>query len=151
MTLDQGLLFGLFAAILGLLLWGRIRHDLVAASGLLTAVVLGLVPEQQAFSGFSNHAVLIVALVLVASRAFENTGALSILAKLIARDSRRIGAHIAITGGLGAALSAVINNVAALALLMPLDVQAARKAGRPPGVTLMPLAFARRSAGNRGR
>lgn len=142
MTLDQGLLFALFAMILGLLLWGRIRHDLVAASGLLTAVVLGLVPEDQAFSGFSNHAVLIVALVLVASRAFENSGALNLLAKLIARDTRSVSAHIAVTGGLGAALSAVINNVAALALLMPLDVQAARKNKRPPAVTLMPLAFA---------
>lgn len=142
MTLDQALLFGLLAVILGLLLLGRIRHDLVAAGGLLAAVLLGLVPEEKAFSGFSNHAVIIVALVLVASRAFENSGALSIPARIIARDSRPIGRHIAITGGLGAVLSAMINNVAALALLMPLDIQAARKAGRAPGVTLMPLAFA---------
>lgn len=142
MTSAQAVLIGLFATILGLLLWGRFRHDLVAAGGLLAAVVLGLVPEEQAFSGFSNHAVLIVALVLIASRALANSGALSLPTRLIARDARSTGAHIAVTGGLGAGLSAVINNVAALALLMPVDVQAARKAGRPPGVTLMPLAFA---------
>ncbi|MBI1181378.1 MAG: SLC13 family permease [Alphaproteobacteria bacterium] len=142
MTLDQGLLFGLFAVVLALLLWGRFRHDLVAAAGLLAAVVLGLVPEEQAFSGFSNHAVLIVALVLVASRAFENSGALGLLAEKVGRGDRSIFSHILVVSGLGAALSAVINNVAALAMLMPLDIQASRKAGRPPGLTLMPLAFA---------
>jgi di/tricarboxylate transporter len=142
MTLDQALLFGLFAAILAMLVWGRFRHDLVAAGGLLIAVALGLVPQDAAFSGFSNPAVVIVALVLVASRAFENSGALGIITQWTADDTRPVGRHIAMTGGLAAALSAVINNVAALALLMPMDVQAARKAGRPPSMTLMALSFA---------
>lgn len=142
MTRDQIVLFALFAGVLGMLLWGRFRHDLVAAVGLLCGVVLGLVPEESAFSGFSNPAVMIVALVLIASRAFENSGALGLLTKIAINDKRPVSAHIAIIGGLAAALSAVINNVAALAMLMPIDVQAARKAGRPPGQTLMPLAFA---------
>lgn len=142
MTSDQILLFGLFAAILGLLVWGRFRHDLIAAGGLMVAVVLGLVPQDQAFSGFSNPAVIIVALVLVASRAFENSGALGLISQLAIRDNRPVPVHVGIFGGLAAALSAVINNVAALALLMPMDIAAARKAGRPPSITLMPLAFA---------
>ena len=142
MTLDQTLLFALFAAILAMLVWGRFRHDLVAAGGLLLAVTLGLVPQDQAFSGFSNPAVVIVALVLVASRAFENSGALGVLTQWTADDKRPVGRHIAMVGGLAAALSAVINNVAALALLMPMDVQAARKAGRAPSTTLMALSFA---------
>ena len=74
MTLDQALLFALFAAILAMLVWGRFRHDLVAAGGLLIAVAIGLVPQEAAFSGFSNPAVVIVALVLVASRAFRDSG-----------------------------------------------------------------------------
>jgi di/tricarboxylate transporter len=142
MTLPQIELFGLFAAVLGFMLWGRFRHDLVAAGGLFAAVLLGLVPEERAFSGFSNPAVLIVALVLVASRAFENSGALALVTGRLIQEKRALGGHIAIIGGAGAALSAVINNVAALALLMPVDVQAARKAGRSPRLTLMPLAFA---------
>jgi di/tricarboxylate transporter len=142
MTQDQALLILLFVAILVMLVWGRFRHDLVAAGGLLAAVVLGLVPQDEAFSGFSNPAVVIVALVLVASRAFENSGALAWVMRWASRDRRSVGAHIAITGGVAAGLSAVINNVAALALLMPMDVQAARKEGRAPGLTLMPLAFA---------
>ncbi len=142
MTTDQILLFALFGVVLGMLLWGRFRYDVVAVSGLLVGVVLGLVPEKAAFTGFSNPAVMIVALVLIASRAFENSGALGLLTKIAANENRSAGAHIAVIGGIGAALSAVINNVAALAMLMPVDVQAARKAGRPPGLTLMPLAFA---------
>ena len=142
MTTDQVLLFALFAVILGMLLWGRLRHDLVAASGLLVGVALGLVPQDQAFSGFANPAVIIVALVLIASRAFENSGALALLTKIASNENRSAGTHIAIVGGIAAGLSAIINNVAALAMLMPMDVQAARKAGRPPGQTLMPLSFA---------
>ena len=142
MTTDQILLFSLFGMILFMLLWGRFRHDLVAAGGLLIAVVLGLVPQDDAFSGFANHAVVVVALVLVASRAFENSGALGLLASAVMKDGRSVPMHIAITSGLAAGLSAVINNVAALAILMPLDIQTARKAGRPPSKTLMALAFA---------
>jgi di/tricarboxylate transporter len=142
MTVDQVALSVLFAVILALLLWGRYRYDLVAFSGLLFAVVLGIVPEDRAFSGFSNPAVLIVALVLIASRAFENSGALALLTRLVGAGQRSVSAHVAVTSGVAGALSAVINNVAALALFMPADIESARKAGRPPGVTLMPLAFA---------
>jgi di/tricarboxylate transporter len=142
MTDQQVLLFLLFGAVFGLLLWGRIRHDLVAAMGLFAAVILGLVPDEEAFSGFANPAVAIVALVLVASRAIENSGALRLAGRAIYNSERKTGNHIAAMGSIGAALSTVINNVAALAMLMPLDIQAARKAERPPGLTLMPLSFA---------
>lgn len=142
MTGEQIELFAIFGLVLAMLLWGRFRHDLVAAGGLMLAVVLGLVPSADAFSGFSNPAVVVVALVLIASRAFENSGALSLVTRGLVREKRSVGAHIAIVSGVGALLSSVINNVAALALLMPLDIKAARAAGRPPSQTLMPLAFA---------
>ena len=142
MTNQQVEILALFGAIVGFLLWGRFRHDLVAASGLFVAVLLGIVPEARAFSGFSHPAVLIVALVLVASRAFENSGALNVITSRLINKERSLTTHIAVTGGVGAVLSAVINNVAALALLIPVDVEAARKAGRSPSLTLMPLSFA---------
>ena len=142
MTTDQILLFVLFAIILAMLLWGRFRHDLVAAGGLFCGVALGVVPEDIAFSGFSNPAVVIVALVLIASRAFENSGVLGAVSRLAVNEKRPVALHVALIAGIGAGLSAVINNVAALAMLMPIDVQAARRANRPPGQTLMPLAFA---------
>jgi len=142
MFTDQAILIVLFVLILGALAWGRMRHDLVAVFGLLIAVILGLVPAADAFSGFSNEAVIVVALALIVSRALQNSGVLTPLARLIAAKNRSLGRHIAVTAGIGAALSTVMNNVAALTLIMPLDIEASRRAKRPPGLSLMPLCFA---------
>ncbi len=142
MTLDQGLLFGLLAVVFVLLVWGRWRYDLVAFVALLAAVLLGLVPVNEAFSGFGHPATIIIALVLIVSRGLSNSGVIEHLGRLLIDPARRAGSHIAIMSGLAASLSAVMNNVAALALLMPLDMQAAKKAARSAALTLMPLSFA---------
>lgn len=142
MTTDQILLFTLFAAVFAMLLWGRWRYDLVAFSALLVALVLGLVPTQEAFSGFGHPATIIVALVLVISRGLLNSGAIDLITKRLIDTGRAFAAHIAVMAGIGAVLSAFMNNVAAMALLMPVDVQAAAKAGRSVRRTLMPLSFA---------
>ncbi len=142
MTFDQIVLFSLFAAVFALLRWGRYRYDLVAFSALMIAVVVGVVPVDQAFSGFGHPATLVVALVLVVSAGLVRSGAVFLITRTLVDSSRALGAHIALMGGIGAVLSAFMNNVAALALLMPVDIQTARKAGRAPGLSLMPLSFA---------
>ena len=142
MTQDQMILFGLFGAVFGLLIWGRYRYDLVAFSALLAAVVLGVVKPDDAFAGFGHPATIIVALVLVVSAGLVNAGAVQLITRTVVDSGRSLGAHITLMGGVGAVLSGFINNVAALALLMPVDMQAARKAKRAPGLTLMPLSFA---------
>ena len=142
MTQDQIILFSLFGAVFALLLWGRFRYDIVAFSALLLGVVLGVVPSDQAFSGFGHPATLVVALVLVVSAGLVRSGAVYLITRTLVDSSRKLGAHIALMGGIGGVLSAFMNNVAALALLMPVDIQTARKAGRAPGLTLMPLSFA---------
>jgi di/tricarboxylate transporter len=142
MTTDQIILFTLFGAVFGLLLWGRFRYDLVAFAALMTGVVLGVVPEKDAFSGFGHPATLIVALVLVVSAGLVRSGAVMLITRTLIDASRSLGAHITIMGAVGGILSAFMNNVAALALLMPVDIQTARKAGRQPGLSLMPLSFA---------
>jgi di/tricarboxylate transporter len=142
MTTDQIILFSLFGAVFGLLLWGRFRYDLVAFSALLGGVVLGVVPTKDAFSGFGHPATIIVALVLVVSAGLVRSGAVYLITRSLVDASRSLGTHIAIMGAIGGVLSAFMNNVAALALLMPVDIQTARKAGRAPGLSLMPLSFA---------
>ncbi|MEC8576017.1 MAG: SLC13 family permease, partial [Pseudomonadota bacterium] len=117
-------------------------YDLVAFSALMIAVVVGVVPVDQAFSGFGHPATLVVALVLVVSAGLVRSGAVFLITRTLVDSSRALGAHIALMGGIGAVLSAFMNNVAALALLMPVDIQTARKAGRAPGLSLMPLSFA---------
>jgi di/tricarboxylate transporter len=142
MTTDQIILFTLFVAVFGLLLWGRFRYDLVAFSALMAGVVLGVVPVDAAFSGFGHPATLVVALVLIVSAGLVRSGAVLLITRTLVDSSRGLGGHIALMGGVGALLSAFMNNVAALALLMPVDIQTARKAGRAPGLSLMPLSFA---------
>lgn len=142
MSTDQIILFSLFGAVFGLLLWGRFRYDIVAFSALMVGVVLGVVPQKDAFSGFGHPATLVVALVLVVSAGLVRSGAVFLITRTLVDANRSLGAHITLMGAIGGILSAFMNNVAALALLMPVDVQTARKAGRSPGLSLMPLSFA---------
>lgn len=142
MTTDQIILFSLFGLVFAMLLWGRFRYDLVAFIALLAGLVVGVVPKDQAFSGFGHPATVIVALVLVISRGLVVSGAVDLATSRLIDAGRSLSSHIAIMAGAGGALSAVMNNVAALALLMPVELTASAKAGRGPGLTLMPLAFA---------
>jgi di/tricarboxylate transporter len=142
MTLDQTILFALFGAVFAMLLWGRFRYDIVAFTALLIGVATGVVPAGDAFSGFGHPATVVVALVLIVSAGLVRSGAVLVITRAVIDASRSAGAHIAVMGATGAVLSAFMNNVAALALLMPVDIASARKAGRAPRVTLMPLSFA---------
>ena len=142
MSADQLILFALLGAVFALLLWGKIRYDLIAFGALVAAVVIGVVPEERAFDGFGHHATVIIALVLIVSRGLSNSGAVELVARHVVASGRSLFAHIGIMSGVAAALSALMNNVAALALLMPIDMQAAAKAKRSPALSLMPLSFA---------
>lgn len=142
MTFDQAMVFVLLFVVFVLLIWGRWRYDLVAFVALLVAVVVGLVPTDQAFSGFGHPATIIIALVLVVSRGLSNSGVIELIARYVVDAGRSLAAHVGIMSTLAASLSAVMNNVAALALLMPVDLQAAKKSGRSPSLSLMALSFA---------
>ncbi|MFL2546520.1 MAG: SLC13 family permease [Candidatus Rariloculaceae bacterium] len=142
MTFDQIILFTLLAAIFVLLIWGRWRYDLVAFGALIVAVITDVVPAGDAFSGFGHPATVIVALVLIVSRALTNSGVIELIGRHVVSASRSAASHIGLMAAVAASLSAIINNVAALAVLMPVDLEAATKAKRSPAKTLMPLSFA---------
>lgn len=142
MNIEQIILFAIFAAMMGLMFLGPWRHDLVAFAGLMAAVLLGVVPKEQAFSGFGNPTTMVVALILIATAGLTRSGAVSSMARLLANRDRSVSRHIAVVGGVGGLLSGFMNNIASLAMLMPIDLQAAQKARRRVGLTLMPLAFA---------
>jgi di/tricarboxylate transporter len=142
MTNDQITLFVLLFFVFVFLIWGRWRYDIVAFGALLVALLLDVVPVDTAFSGFGHPATVIIALVLVVSRGLSNSGAIELIARYAVDSSRSVSAHTGILAGVGALLSAVMNNVGALALLMPVDLQAASSAKRSPALTLMPLSFA---------
>ncbi|MEZ5864253.1 MAG: SLC13 family permease [Geminicoccaceae bacterium] len=141
MTLDQGLVIAIVMASMALFLWGRWRHDMVAMAALLACVVLGLLPAADAFSGFGHPAVITVACVLVLSRGLHESGAVDRLARAVLPNGAGGFTTIATLTVTAACLSAFMNNVGALALLMPLAIQRAQKIGLEPGQILMPLAF----------
>lgn len=142
MTSPQIFLFVLLLGLFGMLLWGRVRYDVVAAAALFAAFVGGVIPKDEVFTGFGHPATVIIALVLIVSRGLSNSGAIDLLSRFLVSATRPQALHIGLMSGVAAALSAIMNNVAALALLMPVDMQAAAKAKRSPALTLMPLSFA---------
>ena len=142
MTPDQTLILAILAATVGMFLWGRWRHDMVAAGALLACVLAGLVAPAAAFAGFGHPAVVTVACVLVLSSGLQRTGAVDALTRRVLPGGAGPTLSIAALCVLAAVLSAFMNNVGALALLMPVAVQIAGRLALPPGKLLMPLAFA---------
>jgi di/tricarboxylate transporter len=138
---DQLLIVAILAATVAMFLWGRWRHDMVALAALLACVAAGLVPSAAAFAGFGHPAVITVACVLVLSHGLQRTGAVDALTRAVLPRSAGPTLSIAALAGLAAGLSGVMNNVGALALLMPVGIQVARRLELPPGRVLMPLAF----------
>ncbi len=142
MTAEQLQASALILATLGLFAWGRLRYDLVAVLSLIAAVYLGLVPAGQAFSGFVHPAVITVVAVLILSRALADSGIGTWLANRLVPKRGPLWQQIGALCVVEALLSAVMNNVGALALLLPVAIVVARQAKRSPALFLMPLAFA---------
>ena len=141
MSQNQILIFAILGLTVAGFLWGRFRHDVVALGALMASVLVGVVPAARAFEGFGHPAVVTVAAVLVLSRALQRTGAVDALARaVLPAKAGRLGAVTALMG-LGAFLSAFMNNVGAMALLMPLAIQLSGRLNLAPGQVLMPLAF----------
>ena len=141
MTLDQSIVLAILAATMGLFIWGRWRHDMIAIAALLAVVVAGLVPASAAFDGLGHPAVITVACVLILSHGLQSSGAVDLLARRVLPAES--GPFVTITAltALAAVLSGFMNNVGALALLMPLAIQIAARLELPPGQVLMPLSF----------
>lgn len=141
MSKDQIILVIVLAITIALFLWGRWRHDIVAACALFACLLFDLIPASQAFSGFGHPAVITVASILILSFGLETTGVVDAMARrLLPSGAGPVLTIMALTG-MGALLSAFMNNVGALALLMPVAIQWAVRKNLPPGKILMPLAF----------
>lgn len=141
MTTDQSILLLILFALLVLLVWGRWRYDIVALGALFAAAIFGLIPQTQMFSGFGNPATITVIMVLIVSFGLTKSGAVEFIADAIEPISSTPYLHIAVLTFLAAFLSMFMNNVGALALLMPIAIQSTTKAGRSPATVLMPLSF----------
>lgn len=120
----------------------RVRHDLVALLALSACLLLGLVPPDQAFLGFGDQAVVVIAAVLIIGRAVELTGVADALTNRLALLKAPFFLQLGILLVAAAGLSAFMNNIAALAITMPAVIAICRANDLPPSAGLMPLAFA---------
>jgi di/tricarboxylate transporter len=138
---DQIFLISLLGILVVFFVWERWRYDLVALAGLLISTLLGFIPADEAFLGFGHPAVVTVAAVLIISRGLSNAGAVEVFTRYIKGATSSPTLHIVALSSVGGVISTVMNNVGALALLMPVAIQSSFDAKRSPAVVLMPLAF----------
>jgi di/tricarboxylate transporter len=141
MTTPQALAFAVLAGMMLLFIWGRIRFDLVAVLALLVSLLLGIVKPDEAFTGFSDDIVIIVASALVISAAVERSGVVEAVIARLTNGMTRMGSQLTVLVGSVTFLSAMVKNIGALAMLMPSAFQLAKKSGSSPSCMLMPMAF----------
>ncbi len=133
--------FGLIAVMLVLFMWERWRYDLVAVMILLAATLIGVVPADKAFDGFSNPVIVIIASVLIVSKAISTSGILDNVMRKAMKDVTSSTMQIGILTACVTFLSAFVKNVGTLGIFMPIAIQVARRSQRSPSIYLMPLAF----------
>jgi len=141
MTIDQIIAFLVLGLSLVLFAWGRWRYDLVAVLALIAVTGAGLVRPSEALLGFGHPAVVTVAAVLVISRALTNSGIVDMISSRISAYTKSLSLHIFIMAGVCAVASAFMNNVGALAIMLPVALASCAERKRSPAVVLMPLAF----------
>ncbi|MBM6594750.1 SLC13 family permease [Microvirga pudoricolor] len=141
MTLPQILAFSVVAGMMALFIWGRFRYDVVAALALLVSVGVGIVPPDKAFSGFSDDIVVIVASALLVSAAVAKSGVLEAGLNRLGPYLRTTQMQIVVLVGTVTILSAFVKNIGALAMMIPVAFQIARRTNTSPSQFLMPMAF----------
>lgn len=142
MTNDQIIVIAILTVTLVMFLWNRWRFDVVALSALLAAVILGVVPAQEAFEGFSDPAVVTVGAVLILSGAIRSSGVLDVALKPLLPRLTHPDVQVFVLAGMVAVLSGFMNNVGALAVFLPVALRVAQRTGRSPAALLMPMSFA---------
>jgi len=141
MLTPEYLVYAVLLLALIFFIYDRWRYDLVALVALLALTIPGIVPPAEAFAGFGHPAVITVAGVLVINRALLNSGLVDLLARQLSRVGNYLPLQVGALSGFSAFCSAFTNNVAAVALLMPVTLQLARKSNRSPSRYLMPVAY----------
>ena len=139
---DQHLLSITIISLLCMFIWSKFRYDALAAGALVILIVLGVIPANQAFDGFAHPAVITVALVLIISQGLKNSGLTGLVGKLIGGKSFTKFQFLISLLFIAAILSSFINNIGALAILLPITLNICQKMNWHPSRFLMPLAFA---------
>ncbi|HAT2066015.1 TPA: SLC13 family permease [Legionella pneumophila] len=135
------LLFAILILSLILFVWNYWRYDFVALFALAISVLTGLVPFNKAFSGFSNPAVITVGCVMILTYAITQSGVLNDSFIKLKKFSKKTSFQVGLYSGISAFLSAFMNNVGALGIMMPIAIHAFTEIKKSPSIILMPIAF----------
>ncbi len=141
MTVAQIYAFSIIAGMMALFMWGRLRYDVVAMLALAASLIAGTVKPEDAFAGFSDDIVIIVASALVVSAAVSRSAVIETALRWLVQRLHRFEAQLLVLVGSVTLLSALIKNIGALAMMMPAAVKMAKKSGNSPSLYLMPMAF----------
>jgi len=141
-THQQALAFGLVLVTIGMFVWGRFRYDVISLVALVASVFLGLTPAKKAFDGFSNDVVVIIACALVVSAGFARSGVIEAILRPITPRLKSARTQVPVFVAATALLSMATKNVGALAILMPIALQTARRTSTSASSLLMPMSFA---------
>jgi di/tricarboxylate transporter len=149
LTTDNLLVLGILASAVVLFVSEKLRVDVVAMIVLMALVVTGLVTVEEAFSGFASPAVITVWAVFIVSGGLTRSGVADLIAqqvvRLAGRNQLRLTVLIMVTVGI---MSAFMNNIGAVAILLPAVMSVARETDIPPSKLLIPLAWASLLGGN---
>ena len=139
---DQNVLVVTICVLVGLLIWGRWRYDAVTLVALATLVLFEVIPINSAFSGFGHPAVIIVALVLLISRGLQESGFVGLIGGQLSKIPLSENQFLLVILVTAAALSSFMNNIGAMAILLPVTIAVCQQNSWNPPKFLMPLAFA---------
>ncbi|MBS4014940.1 MAG: anion permease [Candidatus Latescibacteria bacterium] len=140
--MEQVFVFAIIGLALFLFGWGKFRHDITAIICLLLLIFTRIIPIEKAFAGFAHPAVITVAVILIVSQGLQNSGLIDLIGRWVSKLGNRLILQIAVLSGIVCIASAFMNNIGALAIMMPVAMHIAIKHKHSPSLFLMPMAFA---------
>ena len=148
LSTEQIVLTSTILVLLGLFIWGKYRYDAISVAALIFLVTISssfdlkIINVKDSLEGFADPAVMTVALVLIISQGLKNAGLSALAGKLLAGRQFSEIQFMLLLLTIAATLSSFINNIGAMAILLPLTVSVCQKMEWHPAKFLMPLAFA---------
>jgi len=139
-TLDQIIALIVLVAVVGVMIHGRMRSDVVALSGAAALLLFGVVRPVEVQSAFASPAVIALAGLFVIAYAIELSGLLGLMIRKATGLCRRFGATgIWVVIGLCGSVGGFLNNTPVVVLAAPVVRDMARSLKLSPKRFLMPL------------
>ena len=145
---DMTVTFLILGVTMVLFIWGRWQPDLVAVGSLLALYLFGVIDVSEAFSGFANATVVLIASLFIVSEGLSRTGVTAYFGNRLIGAARGNALRLLVLSMAATAiLSGFISNTGTVAALMPAVVLASWGVRKVPSAYLIPVAFAANAGG----